>query len=352
VPPVRSFFPARAPSRRGLAGLLLTVSLFVLGACSPDVDVEGEPTSATDAGPTHDDAAHGGARDATRPDPTNTIAAGADKFDAGSDDVVGAPDTRTGGRPVDASPTTTTDAAARDAALRDADAGSVPQRTTIHLAGDSTVSTYTNTASEHDQAGWGQMLEALFRDGVSVDNRAIGGRTAKRFLDEKRLDQLLEATSPGDYVFVQFGTNDGNRSATYELGGKTYPYYADPQTDFTATLTTYIERVTARGATAVLVTPPPRNSAYCTGGNGTSAHAEAMRQLGAKRATVVLDLNARSVAYLKAICPAPQPEDFFLLRADGTVDGTHFQEHGARVLASLVADALRESGLPLAALRE
>jgi len=253
-----------------------------------------------------------------------------------------------------ATPTTERDAADRnasDASIR-SDAGSrgtvdLALPLTIHLAGDSTVSKYADTPSTRDQAGWGQMLAPLFREGIAVDNRALGGRTARRFLDEKRLDELLDATQPGDYVFVQFGTNDGNRSATYELGGKTYPYYADPQTDFRATLQTYLERVAARGATPVLVTPPPRNSAYCTGGNGTGAHAEAMRQLGHEKGIAVLDLNARSVAYLKAICPAPQPEDFFLLRADGSVDGTHFQEHGARVLAELVAQAIVEADLPL-----
>jgi hypothetical protein len=53
----------------------------------------------------------------------------------------------------------------------------------VYLAGDSTVSTYADTASPHDQAGWGQMLHEYFRDGVAVDNRAIGGRTARRFID-------------------------------------------------------------------------------------------------------------------------------------------------------------------------
>ena len=42
---------------------------------------------------------------------------------------------------------------------------------------------------------------------------------------------------------------------------------------------------------------------------------------------------------------SPSPPDFFLERADGTVDGTHFQERGARKLASFVADGLREQAV-------
>jgi lysophospholipase L1-like esterase len=49
--------------------------------------------------------------------------------------------------------------------------------------------------------------------------------------------------------------------------------------------------------------------------------------------------------------PSPTPENFFLLRADGSVDGTHFQENGARVLAGLVADGLEDSGVALAQYR-
>jgi lysophospholipase L1-like esterase len=217
----------------------------------------------------------------------------------------------------------------------------------LFIAGDSTVQTYADTPSTSDQAGWGQMIGALLSARVTVDNRAIGGRTARRFIDEGRLDEIFGDIAAGDYLFVQFGTNDGNRTATYTIGDETIPYFLDPATDFKTYLQRYLDGATERGAIPVLVTPPPRNSAYCTGGNGTGGHAQAMRELGQAEGVPVLDLNARSVAYLQAICPAPVPEDFFLLRADGTVDGTHFQEHGARVLAELIVAGAREAALPL-----
>lgn len=219
----------------------------------------------------------------------------------------------------------------------------------MYLAGDSTVSTYAETPSDTDQAGWGQMFAGYFDSLVTVDNRAIGGRTARRFIDEGFLQEIAGVIRPGDYLFVQFGTNDSNQTATYELDGQMIPYYLDPATDFKSYLTQYIELARELEATPVLVTPPPRNSAYCTGGNGTGAWAEAMRELGQSEATTVCDLNARAVAHLTAICPAPSPEDFFLLRSDGSVDGTHFQENGARILAGFVAEGLLQADSPLAA---
>ena len=224
---------------------------------------------------------------------------------------------------------------------------------TLFLAGDSTVQSYADTPSDRDQAGWGQMLaQHVGKTDVTVDNRAIGGRTARRFIDEGRLDEILADLLPGDYLLVQFGTNDGNRTATYDLGDQTIPYYLDPATDFKSYLQQYLDGARGHGALPVLVTPPPRNSAYCTGGNGTGAHAQAMRELGQAQGVPVVDLNAASVAYLKAICPAPTPEDFFLLRADGSIDGTHFQENGARILAGFVASGLREGVPALATLIE
>ncbi len=222
-----------------------------------------------------------------------------------------------------------------------------PAPTTLFIAGDSTVMTYVDTAAVGEIAGWGQMIGAFFRDEVRVDNRAIGGRTARRFIDEGRLAELAADLGAGDHLLVQWGTNDGNRTATYELDGQTIPYFLDPATDFKAYLMRYVEVARAAGATLVFVTPPPRNSAYCTGGNGTGGHAQAMRELAADEGLALADLNQKSVEYLRAICPSPEPEDFFLLRADGSVDGTHFQENGARVLARLVAEGLVETGLPL-----
>lgn len=221
--------------------------------------------------------------------------------------------------------------------------------TKVFLAGDSTVSTYNDTASTTDQAGWGQMLGQFFGPLVKVDNRAIGGRTARRFIDEGYLDKIFADIGKGDYLLVQFGTNDSNKSASYTLNGQSIPYYLDPATDFKTYLQQYIDGAQMRGATTILVTPPPRNSAYCTGGNGTGAYAEAMRQLGTAKGVAVSDLNAKSVAYLKAICPAPTPENFFLLKPDGSVDGTHFQENGARKLAGFVGEGLRDAASSLAA---
>jgi len=44
-------------------------------------------------------------------------------------------------------------------------------------------------------------------------------------------------------------------------------------------------------------------------------------------------------------------ETFFKINADSSIDGTHFQENGARVMARFVADGIGEAKLGLSAYR-
>jgi lysophospholipase L1-like esterase len=231
-------------------------------------------------------------------------------------------------------------------------AGALPALT-IYIAGDSTVCAYTDTGSPTDQAGWGQMLPALFDKKVTIDNRASGGRTAYWFYLEGGVSKVLGAIKPGDYFFIQFGTNDQNETATFTVDGKTYPRFADAQTDFKTQLKQYyLDPTKAKGAVPVLVTPPPRNSAYCNGGNGLAAYASAMKELGAAEDVAVIDSNLKTFNYLKAICPKPATaadEKFFLGKSDGTIDGTHFRKLGASTIAGFIANGIREANLGLAA---
>ncbi len=208
---------------------------------------------------------------------------------------------------------------------------------TIYVAGDSTVSTYTDTASPSDQAGWGQMLHEIFDDRVTVENRAMGGRTALWFHLEGGTAWVLDRIKPEDYFFIQFGTNDSHKTAEFTVDGTTYKRFADAGTTFKEHLLEYyIKPTRAKSATPVLVTPPPRNSAYCGTGNSLAAYAQAMRELGEAEDVLVLDNNQRTFNHLSEICPSPTPEDFFFIRADQTVDGTHFQENGARHMARFI----------------
>jgi lysophospholipase L1-like esterase len=226
---------------------------------------------------------------------------------------------------------------------------------TVYIAGDSTVSQYVLDPNDPKSwAGWGQMLQPNYNAKVTVKDDAVGGRTARRFIQEGHLDAILNTIKAGDYLLVQFGTNDSDTTATYVLNNVTYPYFADAETDFKTYLQQYIDGATGKQATAVLVTPPPRNSAYCKGGRSLANYGTAMLELGQTDHVAVLDLGLKTYTYLNAICPKPTTaaaETFFKINADGSIDGTHFQENGARIMAGFVADAVDEQMLGLSAYR-
>lgn len=84
----------------------------------------------------------------------------------------------------------------------------------IYLAGDSTVQTYGDSTN---QGGWGQFLGSHLPEHIQVINRAIGGRSSKTFVEEGRLQAILDVIEPDDWLFVQMGHNDASkisRSAT------------------------------------------------------------------------------------------------------------------------------------------
>jgi lysophospholipase L1-like esterase len=225
----------------------------------------------------------------------------------------------------------------------------------VYIAGDSTVSTYVGSSIK--QAGWGQFLQDYFQSSAKIVNKAVGGMTARHYIEAGYLDEILAAIKAGDYLLVQFGTNDGNKTATYTLPGSSteIPYYLDPQTDFKTYLKKYVDATRAKSATTIFVTPPPRHT--CDSGetgvrNGLAAYAAAMNELGPTLDTPVVDLNAMTMAYLANITCETSGKTFYLVKADGSIDGTHFQENGANIMAGLVAKGttgISTLGLPLSA---
>jgi lysophospholipase L1-like esterase len=226
---------------------------------------------------------------------------------------------------------------------------------TVYVAGDSTVSTYTNSSIH--QAGWGQYLQDYFIASAKIVNKAVGGMTARHFIEAGYLEAIVAVLKPGDYLLVQFGTNDGNTTATYTLPGVDgpIPYYLDPQTDFKTYLGKYVDATKGKGATTIFVTPPPRHS--CNAGetgvrNGLAAYATAMKELGATLGTPVVDDNAMVIATLANVTCETSGSTFYLVKADGTVDSTHFQDNGANTMAGLIAkgtSGIVTLGLPLSA---
>jgi lysophospholipase L1-like esterase len=215
----------------------------------------------------------------------------------------------------------------------------------IYIAGDSTVMTYKSGYNLYPQQGWGGRLPDYFTTAVTWSNRAIGGRSTKSFVDEGRLASILSVILPGDYLFIQFGHNDGNSSTTL---------HTDPFTTYKTYLAQYIDGAVAKGAIPVLVTPMGRRNYDSNGAfiNDFTDRCTAMKQLAVEKNCKIIDLNTKSIAFYNAI-GAPATGDVFLWLAvgqypnfpNGVSDNTHFQEYGAGQLARLMMNGIQEINL-------
>ena len=195
-----------------------------------------------------------------------------------------------------------------------------PQRRalTIALVGDSTVT---------DHAGWGKAFAGRFDDRVKVINFAIGGRSSKSWLDERRLPPVLEAKP--DYVLIQFGHNDQR--------GKGPARETDPQTSYRDYLKTYVKELRTIGAKPILVSSVTRRTFDESGKIKSTLvpWAEAAQAVARDAGVPFIDLHTISVAYHDKIGREasqafnPKPADV-----------THFNEQGAEAIADLIVGEL------------
>ena len=231
----------------------------------------------------------------------------------------------------------------------------------IFIAADSTAQTYFD--EERPQAGWGEWLYwYLYRgqmasvshdetsatcqarvyhgEGPTIYNRALGGRSTKSYFEEHRLARLLASVRPGDAVIVQFGLNEASKNRPMR--------YVAPE-DYEAWLARYVACIEDRGATAIIVTPPPL---YRAPGEPYERrefddYADAARAYAAAKNLPLIDLFAEVEAYLDTM--PEENREAILLRAparqyvshpDGVRDVVHLSTYGARVYAGIIARGL------------
>lgn len=218
----------------------------------------------------------------------------------------------------------------------------------IYLAGDSTMA--PKLPEKRPETGWGEMLQEFFDSSqVRVHNHARNGRSTRTFVSEGRWKAIVDSLHPGDYVFVQFGHNDASRDKTDRY---------TPPADYRANLVRFIDETRARGANPVLMTPVMRRR-FDEGGNVRDSHGEypdIVRSVATERGVPLIDMHRKTAELLRLFGQAASTALFLQLPPGenanypkGIQDNTHFSPFGARIVASLVIEGLREARLPLAA---
>jgi len=205
-------------------------------------------------------------------------------------------------------------------------AEAAPRR--VFIAGDSTASAYGPERAPLQ--GWGQQLQGFLDPAAwEVHNHAASGRSARSFIAEGRLEPILRGLRKGDVLLVQFGHNDAKHEDPTR--------YNDPEQAYPQWLMRYVAAARERGATPVLLTPVSRRMfAYGSLLDTHGRYTEAVRALARRERVPLIDLNASSTDWLRALGDEASRAYFAHVPERGVVDDTHFSVAGATLVACLV----------------
>jgi lysophospholipase L1-like esterase len=205
-----------------------------------------------------------------------------------------------------------------------------PRARTLYIAGDSTAA--QKYAAAAPETGWGMALPFFLHKDRPVANHAVNGRSSKSFVDEGRLDVILDEIRPGDFLIIQFGHNDSKTTDPVR--------YTEPWSTYQDHLRLYIDGARDRGARPVLATSVERRR-FDSAGNARSSHGEypaAMRALAEQEGVALLDIQALSLALWQELGVEETKKYFNWTETEQ--DNTHFNPPGAIAVARLVAQEL------------
>lgn len=233
----------------------------------------------------------------------------------------------------------------------------------ILIAADSTIQTYLDR--ERPQSGWGEWLHwylyeghtASFAhddtsdtvqarvftgNGPTIYNKALGARGTKNYIEEHRLEHLVDMLRPGDMMLIALGINDSSRNR---------PMRYLPASEHAAWLDRYVVSARDRGATPVIVTAIPQDRSEALAGmrKELDEYAEVERVYAAENGVDLIDLRKEGDAYVDAF-PSENLDALFLRsdpfqyasHPDGVHDPVHISLLGAFKYAGVVARGLAQ----------
>jgi lysophospholipase L1-like esterase len=244
---------------------------------------------------------------------------------------------------------------------------SVLPNVTVWIAGDSTVA----NGSTPCPRGWGGHFKPFFNSQVTVINSAVAGRSVRTWLFDvlttmdstgeclvtldaagapvlqARWRAMLTGMKAGDYLFIQFGINDSSPTCNRHVGLDA----------FKQSYGLMAQAAKARGVHPIFVTPLSAIACAGTVAQGTRrGYVPATQQAGVQFGVPVIDLHQKSVNLYNSLkfCPIPGGTDVTAttpgpVGAFFCADHTHLEDAGAVQIAGLVAAAVRDQGIGLAA---
>lgn len=221
------------------------------------------------------------------------------------------------------------------------------QKPTIYGIGDSTMANKIQP-DKNPERGWGQMLTLFFNDAITIDNRAVNGRSTKSFIEEKRWDTIYKLLKPGDYVFIQFGHNDQKE--------KDSTRYTNPHTAYRHNLIRFVNEAREKGAIPILFSSIARRN-FNEQGVLIGTHGDyplETRLVAQEYKVAFIDMEYYSELLEQSYGPEKSKKLHLHYKAgeipfykEDKADDTHLSVEGATVIANIVIKELEKTKLDL-----
>lgn len=248
---------------------------------------------------------------------------------------------------------------------------------TLYVVGDSTVCDYgyydkngvaldstsisiTDSTYFYPRYGYGMQLYNYLSSKITVNNLALSGRSSKSFTTEDNYTTLKNSIKKGDFLIIGFGHNDEKSDDADRFASASVS--TDTEGSFKYNLYNYYVKVALdAGATPILCSPVVRanSSNDYTGSSGhvtaNGDYGKAVVELGTEKGVQVVDLTAitkelyTTLGYDKAIYfhAMTSGEDADTPKVS-SVDTTHLNIYGAKMVASKIAATIKGSSCALA----
>ncbi len=212
------------------------------------------------------------------------------------------------------------------------------------MIGDSTMANKLPKA--FPETGWGMQFGQLFDSSVTIDNRALNGRSTLSFIKEGHWLSVVDNLKEGDYVFIEFGHND-EKVDKAGVGTSLQEYKIN--------LARFITETRNKKAIPVLLTPTMRRSFR----NGVfydshGGYPGVVKNLADSLNVPLIDMHLKSEKLIVGMGDEASKVLFNYVGAgnvnypQGKKDDTHFSPEGAKQMAKLAAEGIKELKLDLA----
>jgi lysophospholipase L1-like esterase len=214
---------------------------------------------------------------------------------------------------------------------------------TVWMIGDSTMSVKKEKA--YPETGWGMPFADFFNDKVSVENKAMNGRSTLSFITEKRWQEVYEGLKDGDYLIIEFGHND---EKVDKPGVGTTPE------QYKTNLAKFVMEARSKKAIPILMTPIARRN--FKDGQLADTHKnypDVVRNLADSLNVPMIDMQRKTEKLLmqygeeKSIALFNYVDSGHANYPQGKKDNTHLSPIGAKAVADCAVEGLKELKLPL-----